>query len=131
LNYPKTPDSKLKWGILILFASSGPIIIVVAGFLTLFYFKPPPPLEVIAGPAQILQEALENYHTEKERYPPTLSDLLPIYLDKFPEPGWGTGGWGYKVGNDGQAYSFFLGKGESAYPRCFYDSVEGRWRVDS
>lgn len=55
--------------------------------------------------------ALENFHSDKGRYPQVLTELSPKYLSDIPMPTWGLRKWEYEV----KKGHFELGVNESIH----------------
>lgn len=75
--------------------------------------------------------ALEAYHAEQGKYPPSLEDLTPKFLKEIPRPRWGLRQWIYEPSET----SFTLqvnetrrtGDGDSLYYRYF--PKDQRWEI--
>ena len=69
--------------------------------------------------------ALRQYHNNKNKYPITLGELVPNYLDKLQQPRWGDTGWLYMRSE--KDYLLQVGyksseNGDYIYPALHYNS---------
>ncbi len=73
-------------------------------------------------------EALEGYYADTGRYPASLDELVPKYLNEIKEPLWGDSGWEYG-GSPAQLKVGYKSRGQ-LYPMMVYNSEHG-WIYDA
>lgn len=75
--------------------------------------------------------ALEAYHAEQGRYPPSLENLPPKFLKEIPRPRWGLRQWIYEP--SGTSFTLQVnethrtGEGDSLYYRYF--PKDQKWEI--
>lgn len=73
--------------------------------------------------------ALKQFEKDNGKYPESLQDLTPRYLQTISPPAWGLGRWIYTVNPDGFDLrvneTIYTGDGDSMYLR--YDERESKW----
>ena len=78
-------------------------------------------------------KGLESYFLKYNKYPDSLNELIPEYLDKIPKAKWGEG-WRYESDSKSfwieTGYKDVLG-GEDYYPSLHYFHEEKKWILDS
>jgi len=79
-------------------------------------------------------EALDKYQGDTGRYPVSLSELVPKYLDKVKPAPFGDVGWQYRK-EDSNGFSLkagykLLGDSDYLYPYMLYSSTDQQWMVD-
>ena len=75
-----------------------------------------------------LVNALETYYNDKQKYPNSLDDLVPHYLDIVQEPKWGDSGWEYDGGPESLKVGYKTKHG-GLYPQMVY--TKQGWVYDS
>lgn len=86
--------------------------------------------------AKQIVASIEKYNQENGKYPQSLEDLIPEYIDGIKPPTWGNSGWVY--GLEPQGFYFCIGYGKikddpilDLYPIIFYDYSGKYWIEDS
>ena len=79
--------------------------------------------------------ALESYYVDNGRYPKSLEQLVPKYLNEIKRPKWGEDGWVYEFA-DPNYFKITVGYkewGESYYPVMYYSSFQKKagWICDN
>ena len=75
-----------------------------------------------------LVSALENFKASEQKYPRTLAELSPKYLDKVPET-IGNRKFSYWTSEDGKYNLRIASPGGSSYSgSCSYSEIEERWQ---
>jgi hypothetical protein len=72
--------------------------------------------------------AIENYRTDHKKYPASLRDIIPNYIQTIPKPHWGTNEWVYLLNKDQKSYALIVKLSKGDYIGHVYEN--GKWSYD-
>lgn len=84
----------------------------------------------------LVVDALKRFRSTTGRYPTSLDELVPHYMDMIPQPVAGDGRWHYRAVKSGSSFSLVFGVGSPSHPYpCYYylpasGADPGGWRAD-
>lgn len=73
---------------------------------------------------------LKAYHKLYSKYPVSLDDLVPEFMNSIPQPTLGTRKWKYEPYPDDDSFMLQFEAG-GGYPYCRYSSTDNAWYCDT
>jgi hypothetical protein len=89
-----------------------------------------PPNERITEPANKIISSLDKYQKAHGKYPDSLAELVPEYLESIPIPQWGVRSWSYERSESGSSFFMSVKRWASSYEMYYYDHDYKRWGFD-